>query len=221
MPSNQEAPSVEETLKKTDLGQVINDNKKPILIIGGIILALILAYSIMVQVNKSQMIEDLDKAFKVESSLFIPFLDGKETAEAFKPKLLKMENEYQAHPSLTPPFLASMNKLMEENAMTKDMVDFSKKWISKMDQKGNLYVLSGIRVAAILEDRGRASESIEILDGMIANNVEFLNDKIHFELGRLHMAAGQKEKAREHLQKVVDAKSPSEFKTMAKIYLNE
>ena len=72
MSTNQEAPSVEETLNKTDLGQVINDNKKPILIIGVIILVLIAAYSVMLQVQKSSRMEELDKAFKVEDSLFNP-----------------------------------------------------------------------------------------------------------------------------------------------------
>ena len=221
MSSKQEAPSVEETLNKTDLGHVINENKKPILIIGAIILALILAYSVMVQVKDSQRIEDLDKAFAVETSLFTPFLEGKEKPKTFSERLLNMENEYHAHPTLTPAFLTAMNKLIEDKAMTKEVVDFSKKWISKMNHKGNLYILSGIRVAAILEDRGRADEGIEILQGMISNNVDFLTDKIHFELGRMLLAKGQKDKAREHLQKVVDAEAPSEFKTMAKIYLNE
>lgn len=221
MSSNQEAPSVEETLNKTDLGQVINDNKKPILIIGAIVLALILAYSIMVQVNKSRNFETLDKVFKIEQSLFTPYLESKEKPDVFIGKLLKMENEFHAHASLTPAFLSSLNKLIEDKGMTKEVVDFSKTWINKMDQKGNLFVLSGIRVAAILEDRDRASESIEILEGMIGNKIEFLSDKIHFELGRMLVAQGKKDEAKEHLQIVVDAETPSEFKTMAKIYLNE
>lgn len=222
MSSNQqEAPSVEETLKKTDLGQVINENKKPILIIGAIVVVLILVYAIMVQVQKSQRFEELDKVFKVEASLFNPYLDGSQKADEFSKKLISMENEYQAHPSLTPPFLASLNKLGEDKALTKETVDFAKKWISKMDQKSNLYVLSGIRVAAILEDRGRASESIELLNAMLGNNVDFLTDKIHFDLGRMLMNAGKKDEAKEHLQKVVEAKTPSEYQTMAKIYLNE
>ena len=221
MSSNQEAPSVEETLNKTDLGQVINDNKKPILIVGAIIVALILAYSVMLQIQKSTRIEELDKAFKVEDSLFNPYLDGKIQADEFKTKLLSMENEYQAHVSLTPPFLSSVNKLMEDKALTKDVVDFSKKWISKMDQKGNLYVLSGLRVTAILEDRGREVEAIEILEKMLANNVDFLTDKIHFDLGRMLMDQGKKEEAKTHFKEVVEAESASEYKTMAKIYLNE
>ena len=221
MSTNQEAPSVEETLNKTDLGQIINDNKKPILIIGVIILVLIAAYSVMLQVQKSSRMEELDKAFKVEDSLFNPYLDGKMEAGTFKKQLIEMDNSFQAHSSLTPPFLSSLNKLMEDGALSKDVVDFSKKWISKMDQKGNLFVLSGVRVAAILEDRGREAEAIEILEKMLANNVEFLVDKIHFDLGRLLMAEGKKEEAKDHFRKVVDSESNSEFKTMAKIYLNE
>lgn len=221
MSSKQEAPSVEETLKKTDLGQVINENKKPILIIGAIILALILAYSVMVQVNQSKAIENLDKAFKAESTLFDKYLEGTEKADAFNTKLLAVDTKYYGNPSLTPPFLSSLNKLIEDKAMTKEVVDLSKIWISKMDQKGNLYVLSGLRVAAILEDRDRASEGIEILQGMVGNNIEFLSDKINFDLGRMLKDAGQNDKAREYLQKVVDSKTPSEFKSMAKIFLNE
>lgn len=217
----QEAPSVEETLEKTEFGHIINENKKPILIIGAIVLVLILAYAVMVQVKESKQFEELDKVFKVESSLFSPYLEGSEKADQFKTKLLKMENEFQAHASLTPPFLAGLNKLQEDKALNKETVDFAKKWISKMDQKSTLYVLSGVRVAAILEDQGRENESIEILSGMIANNVDFLTDKIHFDLGRMMMKAGQKEEAKKHLQKVVDAETPSEYKTMAKIYLNE
>lgn len=217
----QEAPSVEETLNKTDLGQVINDNKRPILIFGAVIVLLIIAYSVMVQVSANKTAEELDRAFKVRSELFIPFLEGKEKADVFKTKLLKMENTFQANPNLTPEFLGSLNKLVEDKALDKPTLDFAVKWIGKMNKKSNLYILSALRVSALLEDNARADEAIAILQGMIDNKADFLADKIHFDLGRMLMDKGEKEKAKSHFQFVVDAEEVSEFRTMAKIYLNE
>ena len=57
MSTNQNAPSVEDTLAKTDLGSTISEYKRPILITGAVILVLIIAYSVSMQVqqNNSQV----------------------------------------------------------------------------------------------------------------------------------------------------------------------
>ncbi len=217
----QEAPSVEETLNKTDLGQVIADNKRPIMILGAVVVLLIIAYSIMVQVSASKAAAELDRAFKKRVELFKPFLEGAEKDDAFKAKLLKMDSDYLASPNLTPDFFTALNKLADDKAMDKATLDFALKWIGKMNKKNNLYILSALRTTALLEDNDRADEAITLLQEMLSNKIEFLNDKVNFDLGRMLLAKGEKEKARPHFQAVVDAKDVSEFQTMAKIYLNE
>jgi predicted negative regulator of RcsB-dependent stress response len=226
MSTNQEMPSVEETLNKTDLGHIINENKRPIMIVFGIALVLILGYSVMTSVQATKHKEKLDKVFTIEQTVFTTFLglkDGEikpEQLTSFKTAMAGISNEFLAHPSLTPPFIEALNKLDTAQALDDSVLKMAQTWIGKMDKRGHMYTISAIRVAGLLEDRSKADESIAILEGIIANKTEFLLDRVNFDLGRIFYKKGNKEKATAHLTKVMETEQ-SEFKTIAKIYLSE
>ena len=226
MSTNQEMPSVEETLNKTDLGHIINENKRPIMIVFGITLALILGYSVMTSVQESNHKEKLDKVFTIEQTVFTTFLGLKdeelkaEKIDSFKTALQGISNEYLAHPSLTPPFIEALNKLDGAKALDDSILKMAQTWIGKMDKRAHIYTISAIRVAGLLEDRNKADESIVLLEGILANKSDFLVDRVNFDLGRIFYKKGNKEKATEYLTKVMETEQ-SEFKTIAKIYLSE
>ena len=225
MATNQEAESIEKTLEatleRTDFGHIINENKKPILIIGGIILLLIAGYSIMETVQSNKRSEKLDSLFKVEDTVFNAYNDGKIDDNAFKTAFAGISNEFQAEPNLVPPMLKSINKLETNKALDPATLDKVKAWLGKMDKKNYLYLFAAIRVAAIYEDHNQVNESISLLEGLIANKADFMLDKIHFDLGRFYKENGDKEKAKSHFNSVVALEQESEFKSIAKIYLGE
>lgn len=226
MSTNQEMPSVEETLNKTDLGHVINENKRPIMIVFGVTLALILGYAVMTSVQATKHKEKLDKVFTIEKTVFTTFLSLKneeikpEQLTSFKAGLTGIANEFLAHPLLTPPFIEGLNKLDGAKAIDESVMTMAQTWIGKMDKRGHLYTITAIRVAGLLEDRKNPDASIKILEGIVANKTKFLVDRVNFDLGRIFYKMGNKAKATEYLTKVVETEQ-SEFKTIAKIYLSE
>jgi predicted negative regulator of RcsB-dependent stress response len=225
MAANQEAETIEKaletTLEKTDFGHIINENKRPILIVGAIILLLIIGYSVMETVQSNKRSEKLDSIFKVEQSVFNAYLDGKSDDNAFKTAFASISNEFQAEPNLVPPMMKAINKLEANKALDQSTLDKVTTWLSKMDKKNYLYLFTALRVAAIYEDHNQINKSIALLDGLIKNNTDFMLDRIHFDLGRFYLATGEKDKAKNHFNSVISLEQESEFKSVAKIYLSE
>ncbi|MBD64236.1 MAG: hypothetical protein CME62_03460 [Halobacteriovoraceae bacterium] len=216
-----QGPSVEETLEKTDFGQLINENKKPILIIAAIVVVLIIGYAIFAQMQKAQQKERLEDVFKVESSVFIPFLEDKSEASDYRAKLNGIDAEYIGEPNLVPSFLQALNKLKEKDSLTSADAETAQKWLDNIDKRSELYLLTGLRVAVLHENLGQNEKAIAVLEDLKGKNYGVLTDRVHFELGRLYVAQGNKEKAQENLQKVIDSKEQNQFKSMATIYMSE
>ena len=221
MSTNQNAPSVEDTLAKTDLGSTISEYKRPILITVAVVVVLIIAYSVTRQVQQNRTQERLDQVFKVESEVFTPFLmqDSKVDATSFKKSLLAISNEHQAHPQLIPSMLEAINKLEDQKALDDATLEFSLKWLDRLDKKSNLHLLMALRLTASLEDQNQVERAIGILEGIVANKVDFLKERVQFDLGRMYKTTGNKTKAKEYLSEV--AKAESEFQSIAKLYLSE
>ena len=57
MATQEETQTLEQTLKKTDFGQWVNDNKKAILLGGFVLVIAIIGYSIASQVKESKRTE--------------------------------------------------------------------------------------------------------------------------------------------------------------------
>lgn len=225
MATNQETESIEKTLdatlERTDFGHIINENKRPILIVGAIILLLIAGYSILDTVQSNKRSERLDEVFKKEQAVFGAYFDGKLDDAGFKKALAGVSNEFQAEPNFIPDMLKGLNKLEENKALDSATIDVALSWLAKMDKKNPLYLFAAIRMSAILEDQGQAAKAITMLEELLANKTELMLDRIHLDLGRLYLAQGNKDKAKTHLTKVTELEGESEFKSIAKIYLSE
>ena len=115
--------------------------------------------------------------------------------------------------------LEAINKLEDQKALDDATLEFALKWLDRLDKKSNLYLLMGLRLTASLEDRNQVERAIGILEGIVANKVDFLKDRVQFDLGRMYKTTGNKAKAKEYLGEV--AKAESEFQSIAKLYLSE
>ena len=227
MAQNTETPTLDETLNKTDFGHWVNENKRPILITAAVVVVLIIAYSVVNHIQESKRSENLDKLYKVETEVFTPFLDKKIKDDEFKTKLLAMENANIGEANLTPSFIESVNLLVENKQIDEKVLSFMGRWIERMNKKGTLYTLSALRYAAILEDNNKVEDALKILEGMAANKIEFMQNRVFFELGRLYKAQGNKESAIKYLEKVLEKKdedntgaaSFNQYENLAKFYL--
>ena len=66
MATNQDVQSIEEALNKTDLGHVINENKKPIIVVAIIGILCIIAYSFVNYKNNQDSLAELDDIHQIE-----------------------------------------------------------------------------------------------------------------------------------------------------------
>ncbi len=220
MATNQEAPSLEETLEKTDLGHVINENKKMIMIIGGVLVAAILAYSVSESMNTKNHYAKLDRVFTVEQTVFDVYLGKKGEAKVFIQALAGINNELIAEPNLIPPFLEALNKLSEAGLVDQSVLTIGQTWLDRISKSNFLHTLLAIRLAALNEDANKLDQSVKLLEGLVGKKSMLLKDKIHFELGRLYLAKGDEATAKERFDYIFKNHENSDFATLAKVYLS-
>ncbi len=219
MSTNQEVPTLEQTLEKTGFGHMINENKKLILVLGAIVIAMILAYSVFVQVSATKAQEKLDEIYVVESSVFSTYLEGKSDMTAFKAGLAGITDDYIASPVLVPPFLAAINKLEDENGIDEAVMMSVEKWLGKLHKTDYLYLFMALRVSALYEDQGDSKKAISLLEGLSAQKSDLLKDKVSYELGRLYLSEGNKADAQSKFDAVLKDYPDSEYAKLAKMYM--
>lgn len=220
MATNQEAQTLEETLNKTDLGHIINENKKPIMVAGALIIAIIIGYAIFDQMNQSKKYEKLDQIFALEQSLFQSFADKKITSVDFKAKLAGINNELIAEPNLIPLFMDSINALDQAGEADDAVLSIANNWLSKLNKNSPMFIFLGLRVAALSEDLGKTDEAISTLESLVGNRTNILKDKVHFDLVRLYVKKGDINKANERFETLKKNHEKSEFVKLGNIFLN-
>lgn len=220
MATNQEVQTLEETLEKTDLGHVINENKTIIMILGAILVVGIIAFSIFDQMQSKSNLEKMDRIFKVESTVFKPFIDGKTTAEDFKAALGKINNELKAEANLIPVFIESINKLDQAGKADKEVLAVTTEWLGKLSKSNHLYTFMALRLAALNEDAKNTDEAIKTLELLVSNKDDLLKDKIHFDLGRLYLQKGDSKTAKERFDFIFKNHKDSQYAKLAKLYMS-
>lgn len=223
MATNQETPTLEETLNRTDLGHIINENKKPIMIAAAIIVLAIIGYSISDHMRSESRLAKLDKVFDLEKSLFQGYLTDKVKDQEFISGVVTIENDLVGHPNLVPVFIDAINKLDENSAVNAEIISTTEKWAKHVSKSSFLHLFLSVRLSALYEDAGNLDMAISTLESLVANKSKILKNKIYFDLGRLYLAKGDKGTAQERLNALLgeDSVKGTEFETMANILLSE
>ncbi|MBF0298498.1 MAG: hypothetical protein HQK51_07240 [Oligoflexia bacterium] len=76
-------------------------------------------------------------------------------------------------------------------------------------------------LAAIYEDMGDSNKAIEVLEQLIKSNVKILEAKIYFDLGRLYLQVGKKDKAKANLGYIEEKFPSTSYVKIAKLYLKQ
>ena len=220
MSTNQDAATLEQTLNRTDLGHVINENKKLILIIGAILVAMILGYSVFSHLKETQMQENLEAVFEVESTVFNPYIEGKVDSEAFKKSLMTVSQDVMTSANLIPSLLASLNKLENEGKLDQDILTLVQNWTNKLNKSSDLYLFVALRVSSLLEDQAQAVKAAQVLEEVRQSKNLFLQDRVHYELGRIYISLNNVERAKERLEFLTKNFEKSIYSTKAKLLLS-
>ena len=81
--------------------------------------------------------------------------------------------------------------------------------------------LLGVRLAVLLEDAGRFLEAAEALEELVRTSSLVLEGKVHMDLGRLYLAAGEPDRARPHFRHAIDRGDDPDVDRMARLYLED
>ena len=221
MATQEETQTLEQTLKKTDFGQWVNDNKKAILLGGFVLVIAIIGYSIASQVKESKRTELLNKVYTVNTTIFKPYIDGKVKSDKFNESLASIQNEYIANTNLISPFLQSLNKLDKDGKLNASHLETAMAWMNKMNKSSDMYLFFAVRVSSLFENLGMVDKSLEIHNNLSSRKSELLKSQIYFNLGRLNLLKNNKEEAKNNFDKVISDFSDSEFSNLSKIYLGK
>lgn len=223
MATNQDAQTLEETLDKTDLGHIINENRKLILTLSFIVIIGIVAYSIQGHLSNEKKLVQLDKAFEVENTIFTPFISDKTKGEDFIKELEKVEMDLVGNPNLVPVLIEAINKLDEQNLVNEKVISLAQKWQKHLSKSHYLNLFLSVRLAGLYEDANKLDEAIATLENLIAFKSNIMKEKIYFDLGRLYLKKGDKQKAQERFDYILknEKLNNSEYAKLIKLYLGE
>lgn len=220
MATNQDVQSIEEALNKTDLGHVINENKKPIIVVAIIGILCIIAYSFVNYKNNQDSLAELDDIHQIETNVFAPLQEGKIESTEFMKKLAAIDEKYAAHPNLIPPFMAALNTLGVK-AQDDMILDIAKVWARDLDKSSSLGIFFNIRVAALAEDMGKKEDAIKLLNEALNKSYPVLKDKILFDLVRINLQLGKTEEAQKHFATLEKDHKDSEYTELANLFIKE
>ncbi|MBC77465.1 MAG: hypothetical protein CME64_15790 [Halobacteriovoraceae bacterium] len=220
MANETQAQTLDETLNKTDLGHVINENKKPIMIAGVIIVLAVIAISIYKNQANKQENEMLDKAYAVQSKVIAPFIKGEAKAEETVKAILDIRPELIGNPNLVPYVLEATEKLMEEGKAS-EVAQILEKWLGEFSVGSQMYLFLGTKLAPVYENLGQQDKAISIYESLVGANYEVLEAKNYLELGRLQLAKGNTEKAKSFLDHVIKNHENTEYAKYARLYLQQ
>lgn len=203
---------VDETLNKTDFGQVINDNKKPILIIGAVIVVLIFAYSIFQNSKKSSMNLALSNAYDFKVQVIDAYTDKKIKSEEFINKMSQMPSSIKGEVSILPSVLVAVKALTQEGKL-QESATILESWKSQFSESSFAYFFTSFNLSQVYDDLNKKDEALAILDTLKKSPIKILKSKILLDMARLQISTNQKEDAKSNLEIIVkDYKDSAESK---------
>lgn len=236
--TQEQTPSLEQTLERTDFGHFINENKKIVLIIAGCIIAAVLGYSIFNYQSQKATQERLAELFEVSAKvdkLLAPPEDPtaktnpnqismEKLSEQKAQEALKLVDELPAHlaklPAAVPMVLKVVNEI-ERAELGIDMIPTLEKYIKHFSPKERIYLFPALKLATLYENAGNTDAAISILEKLVAAGNKVMEAKIYLDLGRLYLQKDQSDKARANFEYITKNYANTEFSKLADLYLME
>src|SRR5210317_1361035 len=146
---------VEQTLEKTNLGHMINENKNLILIIGAILLAVIVGVSIYKSQAKKALNAELQTLYKFRSGALADFQQKKINSDAFVKKFNALDAKAQSNAGYIGLAVASADALISQDDTT-TAIAILEGALEKLNANSYSFQLVSHQLATLYEDAGRA-----------------------------------------------------------------
>lgn len=212
-----EGTQFDSELKKTELGNVISDNKGLFAALLVVIFAGAIGFGFY-QKSLEKKNEEASKAFYLFSS---------DKLEKFKKGEVKADEVVSSFKSTMSKY-SSSKSYIGSALIVFDAVNAkagSEEVYSLLDglTGQNIYQIYALsmRKAAALENMKKYDEAIAALNLINSDQFKSVEGKVNLDLGRLHMLKGSNEQARTHFDKVLKINTQAEFKSLATYYLSK
>ena len=212
-----EGTQFDSELKKTELGNIISDNKGLFAALLIVIFAGAIGFGFY-QKSLEKKNEEASKAFYLFSS---------DKLEKFKKGEVKADEVVSSFKSTMSKY-SSSKSYIGSALIVFDAVNAkaeSEEVYSLLDglTGQNIYQIYALsmRKAAALENMKKYDEAIAALNLINSDQFKSVEGKVNLDLGRLHMLKGSNEQARTHFDKVLKINTQAEFKSLATYYLSK
>ena len=220
MANENQAQTLDETLNKTELGHVINENKNAILIAGAVIVAAIVAFSAYRHFENKEERANLNDAYSFQASVIEPFLKGEMGASEVVEKINALDQALAGNADLAPAIFEASAKLAEENN-AKEAIEILGQWHNMLKDDPYMRYFSGLRLAPLLENDGQKDEAIAVYENLIQGSNKLLEARLYLELGRLYLDSAQNDKAQSFFEHIIKNHQTTEEAKFARLYLQK
>lgn len=216
--NNMAEQSIDETLEKTDFGQIINQNKKSIIVIGALLVIGIFGFSFYTQNQSLKSDLALSNAHDFKINVLDKFNEKKLSADEFSKQMKEMPASIKGEVSILPAVLISVKELgaQGKNQEAKDILT---SWQSNFNEGSFAYFFTTLNLSQVLEDLGDFQGAMKELTILKKSSIELLKSKILLDLARLQINSNQNQLAKDNLDIILKDYKDSQEAKEAQVYL--
>ena len=209
--------TLEQTLNKTDLGHVIYENRKIFFAVIFAILVGAAGYVLWKQNRQTEALKNSVEVFNFQSKTWEEAKAGKILVTDLVKKFEGLDKDVQTSPLMIPvglemgKFLFEKNNLEEANSI-----------LSKLNSEHSVSAFFvNLQRSVVLEKMGKLEEAITALEKLAQQKEGLMPARVNLELGRLNLLKGEKGKAQNHFDFVINNYPNDEHAKIAKLYLSQ
>ena len=208
---------LEATLNKTDLGHIVYEKRKPIVVLLVALLVAILGWMSVKSIKSGQETKNSQTVFQFQNDVWTPVKAGKMTTDELMTKFAALDAGAKSSASIIPLALEISKFLVEKNEVEK-----ADKFLSEIHPSNDIgKFFMGHQRAILLEKLNKVGEAIELIKGLKPGKEGIMPAHLELLLGRLYVVAGNAQEAKATLEGVINNYPNDEEAKLAKLYLGE
>ena len=212
---------VDETLKKSPLGQWLDQNKKMVFG-GGIVLVLLSVgasfYFYQKEIKEQQVASKIYQ--EVEAKLAPLYELDLEKEKTRLADLLKGISSLDAalfsHPNMQAEVLR-LSSFLGNNNFYQEAITPLELSLKEQSRDSVLYFVTALHLSKFYEELGRKDDAIKLLETLISHPTEVIQGRVYFDLARLYKDKGEVQKALANLNHIEKNFENSEYAKYARI----
>jgi predicted negative regulator of RcsB-dependent stress response len=212
--------TLEQTLERTDLGHVINENKKLILILAAVVVVLIIVFSFWRYQSNKTLENNLAEVYAFQKDVVDKFVGGDLKEEDFISKTKNLASHLKGQPSLLPSLFKAIDKLTGLGKTT-EAVAILEGWTEQFSKDSFNFFFVAMKLVPLYENIQETDKAIVLTQKLIASSIDVARADNYLTLGRLQMKKGDSKSARDSLEFLLKNHESSEASKMAKLYLQQ